>query len=96
LGVLSECVIFDDTLVGGMFGLEKYRDVLGVPGKGVHSMRFLGLAVFDVVGTLLIALFVAWRMEWSYGWTVVTAFAFGIVLHAMFGVRTTVAKMLGA
>ena len=78
-----------------MFGLEKYRDIFGVPGKGVHSTRFLGLAVVDVVGTVVIALFVAWRMEWSYGLTVCAAFALGLVFHALFGVQTAVARMLG-
>ena len=39
-----------------MFGLCKYKNALGRPGKGIHSFRIANIAVVDVLLTFAISL----------------------------------------
>ena len=77
-----------------MGDLCKYRNALGVPGKGVHSIRLGGIAVVDVILTLVGAYIIAYCMRTSFAWTAAGLFLLGIVLHRMFCVRTTLDKLL--
>ena len=36
-----------------MWKLCKYKNALGVPGKGIHSYRICNLAIVDIIFTLL-------------------------------------------
>jgi hypothetical protein len=76
------------------FNLCKYRNALGVPGKGVHSIRLGGIAVVDVIMTLIGAYVIARIMRASFVWTAVGLFLLGIILHRLFCVRTTIDKLL--
>jgi hypothetical protein len=76
------------------FNLCKYRNALGVPGKGAHSIRLSGVAVVDVIMTLLGAYVIAYFTRTSFAWTAVGFFLFGIILHRLFCVRTTIDKLL--
>jgi len=77
-----------------MDGLCKYRNALGVPGKGVHSLRLGGVAIMDVVMTLVGAYIIAYYARASFAWTAAGLFLLGIVLHRLFCVRTTVDRLL--
>ena len=66
--------------------LCRYKDILGVPGEGVHSLRVFGLAIVDVLATIAVA-YVMKIPVWL-------AFFLGIILHRMFCVRTTIDKLL--
>jgi hypothetical protein len=77
-----------------MDGLCKYRNALGVPGKGVHSLRLGGVAVADVVMTLVGAYIIAYYARASFAWTAAGLFLLGIVLHRLFCVRTTIDRLL--
>jgi hypothetical protein len=77
-----------------MLGLCKYKNMFGEPGTGVHRHRFLGLAIVDVLQTVLGACIVAYLFDWPVGWTVLAAFVLAIVVHRMFCVRTTIDKLL--
>jgi len=33
--------------------LCKYKNALGIPKKGIHSYRFMGVAIADVIMTIL-------------------------------------------
>ena len=70
-----------------------YKDSLGIPGKGVHT-HFLGIAVFDVVLSILLAELLSYIFKWNIYLTLIAVFLTGIVLHRMFCVRTTVDKLL--
>jgi hypothetical protein len=80
--------------VSKMNGLCKYRNALGVPRKGVHSIRLGGIAVVDVIMTLIGAYVIAHYMRASFAWTAAGLFLSGIILHRLFCVRTTVDKLL--
>ena len=77
-----------------MNGLCAYKNILGEPGKGAHSVRFLGVAVVDVVLTIISGWLVAYWMKWNVGYTIAGMFALGILLHRAFCVRTTVDRAL--
>lgn len=77
-----------------MKSLCTYTNALGEPKKGIHSYRFLGLAIMDVIMTLIGALIIAYVFQISFVYTALTIFALGIVLHRLFCVRTTIDKLL--
>ncbi len=63
-----------------------FKNVLGVPGEGVHSLRMFNLAIVDVLATIAAA-----RVMKIPIWF---AFLLGIILHRLFCVRTTIDKLL--
>jgi hypothetical protein len=81
--------------------LSKYKNILGVPGKGFHAQRipYLGYAQWDTVGTIGITcvLVVLFARDKSPGNTIrwiVFAFSLGLLLHLVFGVRTKMVRDL--
>jgi hypothetical protein len=75
-------------------GLCKYRNALGVPGTGAHSIRLGGFAIVDVVLTIVGAYIIAHFAHTSFAWTAAGLFLLGIILHRLFCVRTTIDKLL--
>ena len=73
--------------------LCKYKDSLGIPGKGVHT-HFLGLAWRDIVGTIIGGFLIALLFKWNILYTILGAFVLGILFHRLFCVRTTIDKFL--
>ena len=82
-----------------MFGLEKYKDFFGKPGTGAHKYRFLNFAIVDVVATIVIV-YIIYVLLTYFGYVInfwillLCMFILGIFLHRIFGVRTTVDKIL--
>jgi hypothetical protein len=72
-----------------------YAFALGIPGKGFHSYRFLGLAVGDTLGTILLAIGTSYLTNTNVWWNLVIWFVGGEVLHYYFGTPTAFLKMLG-
>jgi hypothetical protein len=71
-----------------------YANALGVPGQGVHSTRFLGMAVNDWLATFVLAAIVAWLFKANFLYTLVYVFVFGELLHYFYGVPTAFLKMI--
>ena len=74
--------------------LCKYKNILGVPGKGVHSYRIFNIAIVDVILTVIVAYIISYIFKKSFFWVSITLFILGIFLHRIFCVRTTVDKFL--
>jgi hypothetical protein len=72
-------------------GLCKYKDMFGAPDTGLHKYRFCGVAIVDVVMTL-VGGWLIWRFvtrgRFSLGATTATLFVLGFALHAAFCVPT--------
>ena len=77
-----------------MVDLCKYKNALGEPGKGFHSYRLFGVAIADVVMTLVGAAIISYFSGYSFFYVAIFLFILGIVLHRLFCVRTTVDKAL--
>ena len=83
--------------------LCKYKNALGEPNTGIHSVRIFNIAIFDVLATILVGvllhqyIIVEW-LEMSSSiklWMVLLVlFVLGILLHRLYCVRTTVDEML--
>ena len=74
--------------------LCKYRDSLGVPKQGIHSYRFFGVAIMDVIFTIIGAWIISYFTNKSLIFTLIFLFLLGIMLHRLFCVRTTIDKLL--
>jgi len=74
--------------------LCKYKDALGIPNQGLHSYRFLNLAIVDVIMTFLAAILLSYFFKISLWYTSIFLFSLGIILHRLFCVRTTIDKLL--
>lgn len=77
-----------------MESLLKYSNALGEPGKGIHK-HFFGIAIVDVIMTVV----GAWLLhlacpKYSFWIYLVGLFVLGVLLHRLFGVKTTVDKLL--
>jgi fatty acid desaturase len=77
-----------------MVDLCKYKNALGEPGKGIHSYRFFGVAIMDVIMTLIGAAIISYFSGYSFLYVAIFLFILGIILHRLFCVRTTVDKVL--
>ena len=67
-----------------------YKDIFGAPGTGVHSVRVAGIAVVDVVLTLLMAAIASWTFKTPLLQTTVACFLLGIACHRVFCANTAV------
>jgi hypothetical protein len=74
--------------------LCKYKDLLGEPGKGIHSYRIFNIAIADVVLTILVALLISFLAKVSFKWTLLILFLLGIILHRIFCVKTTIDNLI--
>jgi hypothetical protein len=74
--------------------LCKYSDILGKPNEGVHSYRLFGIAILDVIMTIVAAFLISYFLKFSFLYTLVFLFILGIILHRLFCVKTTVDKLL--
>ena len=73
--------------------LCQYKDSLGKPNMGVHSYRFAGVAIVDVVLTFALAWVIAYFMKQSFLKVVFIVFLVGVLCHRVFCVQTTLDKL---
>ena len=74
--------------------LEKYRDIFGKVGTGVHSYRFFGMAIVDVLMTILGFGILSYFLNIPLWQGILGGFILGIVAHRAFSVKTTIDKAL--
>ena len=74
--------------------LADLSNIFGAPGTGIHSVRLGGLAVADVVLSLVLALCITLTTGRSMISVSLCVFLAGIALHRLFNVRTTVDRAI--
>ena len=74
--------------------LCKFKDILGQPGKGIHSFRIFNIAVFDVILVLLFSWILSRFVNFRMIYIAIIVFFVGIIAHRIFCVRTTIDKLL--
>lgn len=72
----------------------KYKDIFGIPGKGVHSYRFLDTAIFDYIGTIVLAAILTKLTDIPFVISTIIMFVLGILLHHVFCVPTNATRYL--
>tara|TARA_Y100000389_G_C17284973_1_gene424957 strand:+ start:170 stop:424 length:255 start_codon:yes stop_codon:yes gene_type:complete len=75
--------------------LSKFRNILGVPKKGVHKYRFLNTALVDYILTIALAALTTYLTKIPLVLTTIGWFIIGIVCHLLFGVETNTLKFFG-
>ena len=75
----------------------KYKNILGEPKKGVHSIRIFNIAIVDVIATFL----VAWLFSWFFNLGVIGTIIITLILiivsipiHKLFCVDTTLNRLV--
>jgi len=81
--------------------LAKYKNALGTPRVGFHAARIplIDYALWDTVGTVVVTLALVYFFAKDKSWQntlrwVIFAFGLGLILHVLFGVRTTMTQSL--
>jgi len=79
-----------------MLNCCKYKDILGKPKEGIHSIRFMNISVIDVLLTILLAIIIQKYvfMETDILIILLGTFILGIIIHRIFCVKTTIDKLL--
>ena len=68
--------------------MRKYSDILGVPQKGFHETSIFGLALWDMIGTIFIALAISYYLMKSFWSVLLIVFVVAQILHYFFEVNT--------
>jgi len=74
--------------------LCKYKNLLGEPNKGIHKYRLFGIAIVDVIMTIIGAFIISFLLKKKFAFVLLVLFCLGIFLHRVFCVRTTIDKLL--
>ena len=79
-----------------MFNFCIYKDTLGKPKQGIHSIRFMNFAVIDILLTFILAKFIQIYITPNIEYTLILFITFisGIILHRIFCVKTTLDNIL--
>ena len=74
---------------------SRYRDILGVPGKGLHKYKFLGTSAVDYALSLISAAVTTYFTGLPLVLSTIAWLVVGIILHALFGLKTDSVRYLG-
>ena len=80
--------------------LCKYKNIFGKTNEGIHSVRILNIAIFDVLSTIIVGILLQFLLLRLFGIYIdlviilIILFSLGILLHRLFCVRTTIDKLL--
>jgi len=77
-----------------MLNLCEYKNLFGELNTGIHSYRIYNFAVFDILITIIVGYFISRFLKTPFYLTLGLFFLFGIFIHRIFCVRTTVDKIL--
>lgn len=66
----------------------KYRDIAGKPRTGFHKTRFFDIAAYDLFGTLIIAVAIAYILKFNFIYTIFSLICLAIIVHRLFCVNT--------
>lgn len=77
-----------------MTGLCKYKHIFGVENTGVHQYRLFGIAVVDLIATILGVAIIYYFTGFNFWILLFIAILSGIVLHRLFCVNTTINKLI--
>jgi len=71
-----------------------YATLLGVRGQGVHSSRFLGFALNDIIATIVVAILTSYAFNISFFYSLFSWLFLGEVLHYIYGVDTAFLELI--
>lgn len=69
------------------------KHTLGDPGKGFHATRIMGFALYDILGTIVIAFAFSYFTGFSFWYSLLGLLVLAELLHWYFGVETAFLKL---
>ena len=73
---------------------SQYAHSLGSPNEGVHSTRFMNIAIVDYIMTIIMAFAVSYFLSIPILFTTIFVCVIAISCHVLFGVDTNDAKYI--
>jgi hypothetical protein len=73
---------------------KQYKNIFGKEGEGAHSIRFLNLAIVDVIFTIIGALIISYFIKVNFFIVFIILMIIAIILHRLFCVNTTINKII--
>ena len=73
--------------------LCQYRHIFGKEKEGIHSYRFMDIAIMDVLLTFIGALLIAYYFKLNIILVFIFLIILGTLIHYIFCVETTITKM---
>jgi hypothetical protein len=70
--------------------LCSYSNMFDDPNKGIHQYKIFGIAIIDLLVTIIFALMIAKYYKISFIKTLLTLFLLSILFHRLFCVKTAV------
>ena len=70
-----------------------YRHIFGKEKEGIHSYRFMDIAIMDVLFTFIGALLIAYCFKLNIILVFIFLTILGTIIHYIFCVETTITKM---
>ena len=77
-----------------MFGLQKYKNMLGESGTGIHKYRFMGTAIVDYILAIILAIAITYITKIPLVITTILSLLLGITAHLLFEVETNITKLI--
>ena len=79
-----------------MLKLCQYKNILGIPKKGLHKYRFMNFAIVDVLLTFVLAYYIQYTFSKTTNYWIIlfVCFLSGIFFHYIFCVETTLHKLI--
>lgn len=72
-----------------------FKNALGKPGEGIHSLRIGNIAIVDTLLAVLLGLILAKILKISKFQGMLLAIALSIIFHKIFCVETTITNAIG-
>jgi len=72
-----------------------FANILGIPGQGFHSTRFLGLSLNDIIVTIILAIISSFIFKFHILFSFIGWFVAGEILHYVLGVDTAFLGYIG-
>ena len=73
--------------------LCKYKHIFGKEREGIHSYRFMDIAIMDVLFTFIGAIIIAYYLKLNIILVFIFLIILGTIIHYLFCVETTITKM---
>ena len=71
------------------YSCKKLKELAGNPGEGIHKTRLVDAAMFDYIGTIVLAIVISKLTKIPLVLSTIILFIIGELLHIMCGVKTS-------
>ena len=72
-----------------------YKNIFGKPNEGIHATRLFGVAIWDVIFTVIVAIIISNKFKKDFIVVLLVLFITSIVIHSIFCVDTAINRAIG-